>query len=333
MGVVKSRTNEDEEESMPTIITCLLIGVFFGGCTPQYKPLQRPVTAEYKLPLARHYVVTQESAVHAIEWSIKHLGWAIDETDSHRPDQIRVIIPSERTVPQRADITISTPYPSPWLSHENWVDVTMSFVTHEWAAETQRDKDHLFHKEVESALRGGLADDKKRGISQLFLADKPRYQPSSEVQMGSLEYLEARFGFRDAQCESSLDKFKGMQLIEDYGDEKYYRRKGENLTAGDARLQSIAYGFYKRQLFFILIKTSGLLNSRNFLTVLQAAYGSGFQPNQFMERYLWFSKKIEVLYEENPINHNAQTTFNCTELDMKKMRDTREKARKAAGRM
>jgi len=51
-------------------------------------------------------------------------------------------------------------------------------------------------------------------------------------------------GFRGIKWGTNISELPDMSLSEDYGNSKFYLRKGEKLKIGDADIDRIGYGFY-----------------------------------------------------------------------------------------
>lgn len=153
---------------------------------------------------------------------------------------------------------------------------------------------------------------------------------SPPVPMGSLAYLDARNGFRDATLGSPFSSFKDLQFQEEGSGMKWYRRPSDNLTMGEATLTGIFYGFYNDHLIHITLKTDGLGNNRAVLATLEAAYGTPLKPNQFLEKYFWIGKQVGLTYEENMVTKGSTVIFMNHELSAQKNAADKERAKKAA---
>lgn len=154
---------------------------------------------------------------------------------------------------------------------------------------------------------------------------------------GSLAELDAKNGFRDLKFEQAPPK--GMKLLEDDGDTKYYIRPADNLRIGAATAHRIICGFDKGRFFTVLIQTKGLSNSRALLDVFRQAYGAtgtsphspGFQTNQFLETYLWSGERVTARYDESPITKDANAFISSAQIDQERDAEQKTKAKKGAG--
>lgn len=117
----------------------------------------------------------------------------------------------------------------------------------------------------------------------------------------NLKALDDKYGFRGAKFEMPFDSFKDLVEVE----KGYFASTSEVLTLGEFQLEQVVYSFYKGQLYFIGIKTKGYINSTGVLKILQTAYGKGYQDNQYIEKYIWFGKKLTMSYDQNSVTDDA----------------------------
>jgi len=81
----------------------------------------------------------------------------------------------------------------------------------------------------------------------------------------NLKALDDKYGFRGAKFETPIDSFKNLKEIET----NFYSSTSENLSIGEYSFDNVYYGFYKSQLYSVIIMTKGYSNSRGFLSILQ----------------------------------------------------------------
>lgn len=147
---------------------------------------------------------------------------------------------------------------------------------------------------------------------------------------GTLDYLDARYGFRDLRFEQSIAACSGMKLVEDDGDNKYYTRSDEDLHLGSAKLSKITYGFYKGKFALVLADAHGNVNSSALLAVLQEAYGPGAQSHSDKDSYWWDGQHVLA---NLLINHDTEhSTFfmHSKALDLQEEADKKAKAQEGA---
>lgn len=141
----------------------------------------------------------------------------------------------------------------------------------------------------------------------------------------SIADLDEKNGFRELKCGDALPK--GMRMVEEDGDEKYYTRQ-ESFTIGAGTVTEIAYGFYKGQLGSVQMRTKGLINSNAVRQAFEAAYGFPSQPNRFMKYYFWNGGKVSLTFDQNPVTDDALVVIQCTSIREKKKHDDQIKAQK-----
>ena len=121
---------------------------------------------------------------------------------------------------------------------------------------------------------------------------------SPDPNEGTIEYLDAKFGFRNLKFGSSVQS--GMELAKEQDHEltKTYVFPGESLDAGGAKLAGIRYVYYSNRLISVIIETEGQRNSRALVEELQAAYGSTAREGAVVQT--WPGELIVLSYAEQP---------------------------------
>jgi hypothetical protein len=89
-----------------------------------------------------------------------------------------------------------------------------------------------------------------------------------------------------------------------------YSRPSDDLSTGSGSLSGLKYCFYNNQMADVVMHTQGEMNSDSLLAVLQAKYGPGDQPNEFMPEYFWhagglFNPPLTIVYDKNEITDDA----------------------------
>jgi len=160
-------------------------------------------------------------------------------------------------------------------------------------------------------------------------SDAPAAPP--DVPMGSIAYLDARNGFRDMRFGDAPTP--GMTLIEDGGDTKIYRRASDDLSIGSGRLSFLVYSFYKNRFCEAMLKTRGILDSQALLETFRAAYGPGYQANEFLPEYSWFGVVAGVEYDENSITHDASAVLLSNAISAEEQADKKAAAKRSGANL
>lgn len=87
------------------------------------------------------------------------------------------------------------------------------------------------------------------------------------------------------------------------------RPDGSDLLVGDLVLNNVTYWFFQDQLYMVLLGTEEHSVAFELLAGLKAAYGPGFQDNQYIEKYFWHGQKVQVLYEEQKVTGSATVLY------------------------
>lgn len=125
-------------------------------------------------------------------------------------------------------------------------------------------------------------------LKHSLASEKPKTPKSTTPPKTKPKALQDKWaGFRGLKWGTNIAKAPGMVLMEDAGDSKFYRREGDKLAIGAAKLERVAYGFYQERFDFVVIEAEGLLNWIPLKDAVFAMYGKGYQPNEFIESWWW----------------------------------------------
>jgi hypothetical protein len=136
----------------------------------------------------------------------------------------------------------------------------------------------------------------------------------------SLQTLDETYGFRGARFETTTSAYKDLVLAEKAGETQYYRRTGEKKQLGSGTLTDVTYGFYKGRLSVVMLKTTGLANSRAVLEALEEQAGPGTRSNPYAQRYAWNASKVHMSYDENALSNDAVILLTCKKLKEQEMK-------------
>lgn len=123
---------------------------------------------------------------------------------------------------------------------------------------------------------------------------------------GSLGYLDTRPGWRDLAWGSA--PANGMEKVDgDPMGEAYYIRDSDKLAAGDYPLASIGYGYFRSQLFSVMLILPDYASYRGVRSGLEEAYG---QPSAAEgDRLAWRGERIDLSLTFDPESEQGAVIY------------------------
>jgi hypothetical protein len=140
-------------------------------------------------------------------------------------------------------------------------------------------------------------------------------------------------GLRGHKWGSPPSELADSVIDEDDGDMKCYQRKDDDLTVGDAKLNKVAYCYYKERLYFCVMEFNGSVNFAGLKSTLVQKYGAPERPNRFMEEYQWLSPAVFIDADYHSIDDKGRITFTYVPISNEHQRDRAEKAKQGADKM
>ena len=134
---------------------------------------------------------------------------------------------------------------------------------------------------------------------------------------GNLSDLDADNGFGGARLGENIAGFEGLELISRHGARgtSLYTRSGAASKLGDASLDDVTYGFYRDQLYFVALFTSGRYNARAALMALQGAYGPGIAIPGDASEFVWRGDRVTLHFREDPVTEMGMVGFTSAPID------------------
>lgn len=157
-------------------------------------------------------------------------------------------------------------------------------------------------------------------FSAICLSVLPSIVLHAQDTPASPQTLDDTYGFRGARFETAPSAYKDLVLAEKAGETTYYRRTGEQKQLGSGTLTDVTYGFYKGRLSVVMLKTTGLANSRAVLEALEEQAGPGTRSNPYAQRYAWNASKVHLSYDENALSNDAVILLTCKKLKEQEMK-------------
>jgi hypothetical protein len=121
-----------------------------------------------------------------------------------------------------------------------------------------------------------------------------------------------------------------MSLVEDGGNTKFYKRKGDKMKIGEANLKEVVYGFYKGRFYHVNIQFYEIVNATAIKETLFQQYGEGYRGNRFVETYLWDGTNVNVLLDYSEISKKGKVFYFYTPIAKEQNADSTEGSKKGA---
>ena len=133
--------------------------------------------------------------------------------------------------------------------------------------------------------------------------------------------------FRNFRFHSHVSKHrKNLDLVEEHGKDKFYKKLREDLSIGGAKLEKIVYGFYEDYFYSVLITSKGFSNGDALLKAMVQKYGNPTRPNRYMKKYFWLGNDVNIIYEYHEILRTTEITYMYKPIMNRIARDDRREA-------
>ncbi len=142
-------------------------------------------------------------------------------------------------------------------------------------------------------------------------------------------------GFRGIKWGADISTLEDMEYLctdPSYGGVKIYKRKTDVLKIGRAQIKKIFYQTWNGQLCSVHLLTLGFTNWAGLRDVCFEKFGKPFQPNKYINRYLWWGIKTEILLEYDEINKVGELWMGSKEISKKQEKYIKEKAKEGANK-
>lgn len=149
----------------------------------------------------------------------------------------------------------------------------------------------------------------------------------------SFSYQNEPNGFLGIKWGSNIKNLRGMTLVEDHKDAKYYIRKVDKLKIGDAGLKSIAYGFHKDRFYFVYIRFNSIINFSSIKETLFEQYGAGVQNNKSKEEYVWLGGDVDISLRYDEISQRGKIYYFFKPISQEEDRDKKENSKEGTGNL
>lgn len=117
---------------------------------------------------------------------------------------------------------------------------------------------------------------------------------------------EALNNFQGITWGTPLTELTGLVVTDASGPVKYYRRTGDLLKLGEAKLEQLSYGFYDGKFYSVLIGFKGRTNFERAKTHLLTNYGEAAKISSGGMNYKWEgSNGVSVNLKFNDTNQQG----------------------------
>ena len=108
---------------------------------------------------------------------------------------------------------------------------------------------------------------------------------------------------------TELDELQGLTKVSSQSSLDYYRKKGEDMTIGDAPLDMVVYVFYQEKFCGVVMNFKSPPNFQAIRTTLFDWYGKGRQPNKYKEQYRWSGTDVTITLEYDDVTQKGQVIY------------------------
>jgi hypothetical protein len=115
--------------------------------------------------------------------------------------------------------------------------------------------------------------------------------------------------FRGIKWQTNIDELANLTMIAEDGSLKFFEKKNDKLKIGNASLDNIIYGFYKKKFYNVIIYYSLLNNFSMIKDVFVQTYGDPLQPNRYVEKYLWFGNQVDILLTYDDVLKKGRISY------------------------
>ena len=141
-------------------------------------------------------------------------------------------------------------------------------------------------------------------------------------------------GFRGIAWDTEFSAVESQMTLVEEGrmNTKYYRRNEDNMSIGGAELSKIVYEFFDGRFSSVIVETKkGTTNRQAIQGAFFAQFGSGSQPNRYMEQWFWHGSTSTVFLRCNRVRDECDAMMRSEavhrrskEADQKRAKDAKK---------
>ena len=140
--------------------------------------------------------------------------------------------------------------------------------------------------------------------------------------------------FRGIEWSTHISKLANMERIEVEVEENdglvLYERNNDKMSIGNAGLNRIFYGFYKKRFYFVYIPFRSASSFNGVKSALFQLYGEGYRPNSYMDKYYWFGSSVNVSLKYSDISEEGHLAYYYTPIAEEMAQDMKKAASSGA---
>lgn len=137
-----------------------------------------------------------------------------------------------------------------------------------------------------------------------FAQDDPS-KPTKDNPPTNVAALDGLKGYGGLTFGSDFGSAKDLEIEQDRGALKIYKKKGEKLLLGPVLLDTVLYYFYDGKLYGVALHTDDGQDSLNLKSVLTFAFGVGQESADGGPSTIWMGKTNGALFELNTSSGEA----------------------------
>ena len=142
-------------------------------------------------------------------------------------------------------------------------------------------------------------------VTSIALAQDDPSKPTKDNPPTNFAAVDGLKGFGGLAFGSDFSAAKDLEIEQDRGALKIYKKKGEKLLFGPALLETVLYYYYEGKLYGVALHTEDGQDSIALKTILHYAFGQGQESADEGPSTIWIAKKNGVLFDLNTSSGEA----------------------------
>ena len=165
-----------------------------------------------------------------------------------------------------------------------------------------------------------------------FAQDDPS-KPTKDNPPTNVAALDGVKGYGGLAFGSDFSAAKDLEVEQDRGALKIYKKKGEKLQLGPVLFETVLYYYYEGKLYGVAFHTDDGQDSLNLKSVLTYAFGDGQDSAEGGPSTVWMGKKNGALFDLNTNSGDASAFLFDIKAHDAYLKYESEAAQKAASQL